>query len=800
MIKNYFKIAFRTLFRNKGFTAINVLGLVLGISFSTMLYVYVRHELSYDNYHDNADQLYRVLTRDKSDPDDVRTYGITIPPVGPELMNQFPEVTDMVRLHRFSGQVIVAVGEENFNERNFFITSDSNFFNVFKFDFVEGDKATALSQPMSVVITQSTAKRYFGGEEAVNKVVQLPGLGDVKVSAVVKDPPTNSHLHFDLLLSNIRNPQEWSRYLTSWNRYNAYTYIVLHEGKDIRDVEAKMPAFVNDHFPANGNGIELGFQRVKDIYLHSSDIESGTESEHGQLAYIYIFGSMAIFLLIVAAINYINLTTSKASSRAKEIGIRKVSGAFKSQLITQFLTEAVVITIISMIAALVVMDLSFSYFNSITGKNFDLNLTTLMDFVPSLLLITLVIGLLAGSYPAFYLARLRPASIIKGESVFSSSKFNLRAILVVCQFTITMVLIISTLVIGNQLRYIQTKDVGFNKEQLMIIDINSGDVRRGFQAIKNEYSKISGVQHVAVSSRVPGEWKNIAEIYVQNPDQNAADSLKAYFMGFDEHILKTYQFKLASGNFFNGDPADSMHVLINAAAAKSMNLENALERNLQINTNDGIWNVQVIGVLEDFNFQSLHQKIAPIIIGFRNNPIQPIDYFTLRIAGDPRTVIAEATKVHEKFDTHTPIEYHFLSQQLNNFYAAEEKAGRIFRMGGVLSVIVACLGLLGLANYHVEKRTKELSIRKILGADSLNLFFMVSSTFAKQVAVAFVIACPIAWFMMREWLQNFEYRTLLRVDVFVIAGTAVLLLALLTVSYQSLRAARANPVQALKRE
>ncbi|MBS1682413.1 MAG: ABC transporter permease [Bacteroidetes bacterium] len=801
MIRSYFKIALRSLLRNKGFTIINILGLVLGISFSTMLYTYVRHELSYDDYHPHADQIYRVITHDRSNPANVRSYGVTVPPVGTALASTFPEVKEAVRLHRFSGQVIVEVGDVKFNERSYFITSDSNFFTVFKFDFVAGDKTTALSQPMSVVLTATTAKRYFGDENPVNKTVTIARVGTIKVTGVIADPPSNSHLHFDLLFTSIRNPDVWEKYLNSWNRYNAYTYVVLHQGQSITDVERKMPAFVKDHLGNNASGVEISFQAVKDIYLHSEGIELGTESERGQLTYIYIFSTMALFLLIVAAINYINLATSKAATRAKEIGVRKVSGALKSQLIFQFLTEALLTAFFSMMLAIVVMDLCFPFFNSITGKHFDLTLNTLKDFIPSLLTITLIIGGIAGSYPAFYLARLKPTSIIKSQPVFDSNSFNLRTGLVVFQFTITIVLIISTLVIGNQLKFIETKDIGFDKQHLMIIDINSGAVRQQFQTIKNEYAKLPGVQHVAVSSRVPGEWKDIEEIYITAPGNNAqTDSTQMYFMGFDEDMLKTYQFKLKAGHYFTGNVADSMHVLINAAAAKAMNLNNPVGALLQTRTEKGTWRVQVIGVLEDFNFQSLHQKVAPIVIGYQNNPIQSIDYFTLKFAGDLRPLIAQATHVHEQFDHQTPIEYHFLNEQLNSFYVAEVKAGQIFTMGGALSIIVACLGLLGLANYHIARRAKELSIRKILGAGILNLFFMVSFSFLKQVILAFVLACPVAWYIMKHWLANFEFQTLLRADIFILAGLLVLSLAILTVGYQSIRAARSNPVDTLKSE
>lgn len=803
MIRNYLKIAIRSLIRNKAFTLINVFGLVLGISFSTMLYTYVSNELSYDSYHQQADRTYRVLTIDKSVPDNVRTYGVSVPPLGPELVSSFPEVREMVRLHKFSGQVVVEIGEEIYSERNFFMTSDANFFHVFDFEWIAGNPETALQQPFSVVLPESMAKKYFGDEPALGKTFELQELGLVKVTGIIRDIPENSHLQFDLLLSNVLENEEWKTYLNDWQDFNAFTYIVLNDGEAVKGLEAKMPELMKKHWGADADVQSTVFQPIQDIYLHSTDIEFGAEQEHGRLSYVYIFSSMAVFLLIIAAINYINLTTSKAASRSKEIGIRKVAGAFKTQLIFQFLTEAFVITLVSMLLAIVMMDLCFPFFNSITGKNFDLSLQTIGDFLPALLIITFIIGVIAGSYPAFYLSKLKPVTTLKGQTVFTGNRFNLRTSLVVFQFMITIVLIVSTLVIGNQINFIQTKDIGFDKEQLMIIDINSGTVRSQFQAMKNEFSKLGGVQHVAVSSRVPGEWKNIREVYVKQGHEVSAagDSLETYFMGFDEDMLKTYELRLEAGTFFSGSAkADSLNVVINVAAAEALNLKNPVGALLRIPTRRGLWNVHVIGVMKDFNFQSLHQKIAPMIIGYRNNPVQAIDYFTLKVSGNTQPIIEGATQICEKFDPETPIEYHFLSEQLNNFYVSEKKAGMIFQMAGTLSIFVACLGLLGLANYHVERKTKELGIRKILGADSLNLFLMVSLSFTRQVALAFVLACPLAWYVMREWLNAFEYRIPLNAGVFILAGVIVLLLALLTVSYQSLKAAMFNPIESLRSE
>lgn len=788
--------------RNKAFTMINLVGLVMGISFSTMLYIYVTHELSYDSFHDKADRTFRVLTIDKSTPENERTYGFTVPPMGPQLVDAFPEVKESTRLFRLSGQVIIEIGENKYNERNWFTTSDTNFFNVFDFEFVDGHQKTALSDPFSVILTESTAKKYFE-DNALGKTIKT-SFGEVKVTGVIKDIPDNSHLQFDLLFSTIRSGADWQTYLNNWQRMGAYTYIVLDKGKTIQDIEAKVPGLMENVWGPDAKLRNTRFQPIQEVYLHSGDIEAGVEEEHGEPLYIYIFASMAIFLLFIAAINYINLSTSKASSRAKEIGLRKVVGAFKKQLIIQFLTEAFVITFLSMILSLVVIDLCFPIFNSIIGKDFDLTMNTIGLYIQPLLFITFLIGILAGSYPAFYLSSLKPVVTLKGQHRVSGKSFDLRAGLVVFQFTITIVLIVSTLVIGDQIRFIRTKDLGFDKDKMFIIDINSRTARQQFQVMKTEFSRLSGVRKVAVSSQVPGEWKAIDEVHVRRTNENSAtaDSLQSYFMGFDEDMMSTYNLHITSGTFFSGkNEADSLNVLLNQSAVQAMKLEEPIGSKVRISGYGREWEANVIGVLQDFNFQSLHQKIAPIVIGFRNNPIAPIDYFSLKIyGGDVQSVISAATKVHEKFDTQTPIEYHFLEDQLDRFYKKEAQAGEIVNLAGVLSIIVACLGLLGLATYNMERKTKELGIRKVLGAGSVNLFLLISNSFIKNILCAFALACPVAWYMMNHWLSAFEYRIGINPVPFVIAGLLVFGIVFLTISYQSVKAALHNPINSLKQE
>lgn len=804
MIRNYFKVAFRALLRNRTFTLVNIFGLVVGISFSCMLYIYVSNELSYDTFHSKSDRTYRIITKDLRDPSNERVYGITTPPMGNALVEDFPEVEEMVRLHQYMGQVVFEVNGEKFQERNWF-TTDPNFFDVFDFEFVAGDKATALSKPYSLVVTESTKVKYFGSEEAVGKVLEIEG-SPVTITGVIKDHPDNSHLQFEFLFSNIRSDDDWTAYLNAWDRFGAYTYIVLRPGSSIDDLREKMPALLQKKLGPYASLFSADFQSIEDIYLHSKDIEAGTERDHGQISYIYIFFSMGIFLLIIACINYINLSTSKALARSKEVGVRKVVGAYKDQLVFQFLTESFLVTFISMFLAIGAMDLLFPYFNDITGKSFDISWQTLKDYGLPLLVISLIIGLISGSYPAFYMAKLRPVSSLKGEGQGDSGAMRLRKGLVVFQFALTIVMIFSTIVVGRQLNFIQNKDIGFDEERLVVIDINNGNVRRNFQTMKEEYAKIPQVKSVAVSSRVPGEWKRIAETYVKNPEVPSIDSVRTYFMGFDEDMLTTYGLSMKSGRFFPGNnQVDSTTVILNEAAVAALGLVDPVGASLNMGVNgrvaDGsVVTLTVIGVLKDFNFQSLHQKIAPIIIGSWNNPVQSIDYFSLKVEGDLKAAIEGATEVHNRFDEFSPIEYHFLDQQLNMFYEAEQRAGMIFRMGGGLSILVACLGLFGLATYNIERRTKELGIRKVLGASSTNLFVLLSSSFTKQVAIAFVIASPVAYYLMNEWLKGFEYKISLDVWIFLASGLVAFLIALLTVSYRSIKAAHSNPLDALRQD
>ncbi|HTF17374.1 MAG TPA: ABC transporter permease [Chryseolinea sp.] len=802
MLNNYLKTAIRFLFKNKGYALLNISGLIIGISFSCMLYTYVKYELSFDSFHHKSDRTFRVMTIDASDVTAPARYNVAPIPVGPELVKNFPEAETAARLYRFIGQVVFNINGENFMERDWYMT-DSAFFDVFDYEFLHGDRASALRQPSSIVLSEAAARQYFGATDVVGRILDRTNLGPLKVTGVFKNPPVNTHLYFNVLVSTAYTEPFWKNQLDNWafdmeSSIVSYTYVVLKSKESLAAVTDKLPAFERLHFGTSQPNVKIELQPLRDIYLHSADVsEQHKITRSGSLSYIYIFSSMAVFLVLIVSVNYVNLATTRAMSRSREIGVRKVAGAKRRQLIAQYLTESFAITAVAMLISLGVMDVAFPYFNQITGRDFDLRLATITEYLPGLITISAVIGLGAGSYPALYLAGLKPVLSLRGKAVATGSQGSLRQVLVITQFALSILMIISTIVVGRQMNYIQTKDLGFLRDNLMVIDINSGNVREKFETVKNEYLKIQGVSHVATSSRVPGEWKNITQLYARS--ENAVDSLNLYFMGFDEDMLDTYRFRLSEGRFFNKNTrSDSTSVLLNRTAVKALSLTEPIGKQISLRSPDGMVRATVIGVLEDFNFQSLHARIEPIAIAAWNNPIQSIDYFTLKFSGDATKIVEKATSVHERFDERSPIEFHFLDQQLQTFYDAEKRASMIFQMGAFLSIFVACLGLSGLAAYNIQRRMKELGIRKILGANSSQLFVLLSTSFMRQILIAFVIAAPLAWFSMREWLEAFQYRVSLGIGVFLISGIVAFLVALVTISIRTVIATRTNPVNTLR--
>lgn len=802
MLKNYFKIAFRTLWKNKGYAFINIIGLAIGISGATLFLTFVKDELSFDKMHSKYDRIIRPITI-QTNVEPNRHYGSNPMIMALTMEEEFPEVENQVTLYRYGNQINYTLDGENFTDRDFFFTTPE-LFEVFDFELIRGNEERALSEPKSVVVSESKAIALFGSIDVMGKIIETQG-GDVKITGVMKDIPDNSHLFAELFFSELLPANIMESIRGSWTNFDSSaSYLVLTPGTDLKILKAKMLEMAKNRLPQNiGNLVTFDLQPLADIHFGSAHIEADLARFKSDKTYTTIFIFISIFLVVIASVNYMNLATSKAVFRAKEIGIRKVVGAVKKQLVSQILIESLLIAFIGLIISVAITDITMPFFNELTGRNYDFSWLHLLNYADILLVLTLVIGVLSGIYPAFFMTSFKTVNILKGEQVKGGS-FNVRKALVVFQFVLSTVLIISTLVVSNQMNYIRTKNLGFNDDNLLVIDINNGAVRPVFKTMKNEFAQIPGVESVGVASRVPGEWKNITRVGVNSYSSNGmmVDSTEVYYMSFDPDMLSTFEINLAQGESFTGnDASDSIKILLNESAVKLLGLQEPLGQSVELEMSAGRGKYTVIGVMEDFNFQSLHSKIEPLIVGAWNNRASIIDYFILKVNGQNiPEVIRAATEVHEKFDTRTVMEHHFLDQQLEVFYESDRQASVIFKVGAGLSIFIACLGLFGLASFTIQKRVKELGIRKVLGASEWRIFMLLSGSFTKQILLAFLIASPIAYWIMSNWLQNFQYRVGVGVGVFLLAGIGTLFIALLTVSYRALRAANSNPVNSLRSE
>lgn len=796
MFNNYIKIAIRNLFRHKAYAIINIMGLTIGITCSTFLYLYVQNELSFDKFHSKSDRIFRVVEIDKKNTGDNYYYGQTTPALAPAISAEFPEVSDYTRVFKRAGHMDIFWKEQRIHERNFLMV-ESNFLHVFDFKFIYGNK-DALKDHNSIVLTESTSKKYFGGKNPIGEVLNYTGYEGMKVTGVLEDIPENSHLQFDFIYSVNTSFERWSEYVKDWSSYGAHTYLVLNNPDQLKNIQEKKSEFIKSHW-GDKKVKDFYLQGLEDVYFESGNVEFAITDLHGNKFYIKLFTAIAIFILIIATINYMNLATAKTTHRAKEIGLRKVTGATRSSLAVQFLIEAILVAMISFILSIGLIEALLPYFNEISGKHFTLEIKDLIDVLGVLFVITILIGLISGSYPAFYLSALKPIECFRGEIKNDFRSLFLREGLVIVQFALSIIMIVATMVVYNQLDFIRQKPLGFDKESMMIIDINNRNVRNNFRTVKASFASIPGVVAVASSSRVPGEWKNIRQTFIKT-SKDAADSVDTYYMAFDEDMLDVYDIKLIEGSNFEGNKVtDSTKVMINQSAADALGLDDPIGKTIKILRMDVP--VKIIGVLENFHYQSLHNNVAPLVIGCWVNNIQGLDYFTLKTSNaNLKKVVAEASKVHEKFDNNTSMEYHFLDSQLDLFYKKDEQAGNLFGLGALLMVFVASLGLFGLTSFMMEKRKKEIGVRKVLGASLAQLYILLSKTYAKQVLIAFSIAAPIGWYMATEWLNYFAYKFDLTVSIFLFAGLISLLIALITVSYRIFQASIVNPAETLKDE
>ncbi len=794
MIRNFLVTTLRNFHKQKFFTFINIAGLSVGIASCLLILSFVFSELSYDRFHDNHKNIYRICARGMIGDTKVNQV-YTTAKLPETLMMEYGEVVNAVRLLT-RNNVRVKIGEEIFNESSL-AAVDSTFFDIFSFPLIKGDTKKVLTEPNTVVLSESAAKKYFGDEDPVNKVILLNENTDCKVTGVMKDFPENSHFHFDLLLSVVsferRLDDHW------WNN-NFKTYIVLRDDADPENLEAKFPAFIKkyigegkddwDTWLAEGNNWEYFLQPLASIHLNSN--LSGEFEANGNINYIYIFISAAILIVIIASVNFMNLSTAKSEQRSKEVGLRKVVGSGKGLLIFQFLYEAVLMSMIAFILSVLLVFIVLPWFNSFTGKSFTLLNIYNLQTLPYLLVAVLGLGILSGLYPAFYLSSFRPMDVLKSKSNTRRNGFNLRGTLVVFQFLISIFLILGTLVVYKQLDFIQHVNLGFNKEQIVVLH-GANALGDKVETFKNQLVSYKDIKNASISQTLPG--KSFMNWGCSVEGREGWLTLNVNLT--DTDFLNTYEMEMAEGRFFSRDfLSDSSGIIINENAKKILNWDDPLQLKIDMNGRS----YQVIGVIKDYHYESLHSEVRPMGMLMFPSDWSP-SYVSIKITGND--VPATLDYIENKWKETTggfPYQFSFFDQEYQQLYDNETQTSNMFIFFAIIAIFIACLGLFALSAYVAEQRTKEIGIRKVNGAGINNILVLLSSNFAKWVLIAFLFSLPLGYIVMQKWLQNFAYKIDLSWWIFIIAGSTALVVALITVSFQTIKAALKNPVEALRYE
>lgn len=801
MVRNYFKIAWRNILKNKGYSSINILGLAIGLACCLLVVLYIQDELSFDHYHTKKDRIYRVVHdwKERNGMETQQIWGNA--PVGAALKADFPEVQTILQ---FSGQISILLkqGEKAFQEERVFCM-DSTAFDMFSWTCIAGNPHTALAAPYSIVLTESMAKKYFADSNPIGQTLEggvtggraAPGI--YTVTAVIKDLPSNSHFTFDALLSMSSFRQSWAEVFDQWEYVDFYTYLLLPEGYDIHKLEKQVPDFIARHQASQEGKYSIHFEPMLGAYLNSkADRQPGPV---GNMQNIYIFAIIGAFILCIACVNFMNLATSRSLERAKEVGVRKVVGASRKNLIVQFMSESLLLVVFAALLALALVICSLPFMEMFAGKRFALSSLFQMQTFSLFIGIVLITSLVAASYPAFVLANFKPVKVFKGSSGLATGATWLRKGLVVFQFGLSIALIAGTLIVFSQLRHLQQTDLGFQKTQMLVIDFNYDDqVLQNLDAIKQSFAQQKDVLSVSASRSIPGSYFPNAGTQIELPD-GEMKSLNQAIFEVDVDFIPNFDIQMAAGRPYAREfPADTINSLvINEAAAKLWGYPDPQKI---IGKRFAQWGRegQVIGVVKDFNYLSLHQKIEPLTL--RLEPLSS-KFITLKIqqAGNPET-IANLADIWSSVAPHRPFLYSFLDDSFNRQYEADYRFRRLFSAFSGLALFIACLGLLGLATYTAQQRTKEIGVRKVLGASTCSIVKLLSIDFLRLVIIALFIAVPLAWWAMNQWLSDFAYHITIPWWIFAIAGASSLFIALFTISGQAIRASMANPVDSLRDE
>ena len=822
MIRSYFTMGWRSLLKNKLYSTLNVTGLTFGIVCFLLIGLYVHDELTFDDQHRNADRIFRLVTHE-SNPNN----GATIVAAGPFMLAEeapkaIPEIEMTTRMQRI-GRANLVDPENPINVQETVTIADEKFLQVFDFPLIEGDRRTALKEPNSIVITEDLAMRIFKRTDVLNKNLQFSYMQTpLKITGILKDHLHNSSFNFTSVMSESTQYNEaWFKEETEndWLSTSFSVYALLRPDAHAPFVADKMTKLVlaNEELEP-GYTVSHSLQALKDMHLHSEGIADGARNSNvdaipqGNPLYVTIFSFTGIFVLLIAGINYTNLTTARASSRIKEIGVRKTIGAVRGNLIRQFLVESLITTAISFVVAVIIVSLLLPPFNNFVNKQFSLFTAASLRFWGIAIALIVAIGILSGGYAALLLSRFNPVALLKGLKIRSAGDFSVRKVLVVFQFTVSTVMIIGTIVLLMQVQFLNNTNLGFDKKLMLVIDVNVGKARSNFEWVKAEMAKVSAVEQVSVTSRVPGEWKTIRRVKAKQ-EGSASEHQIAYAIAADKDFLSTYDIPLLDGRNFQNE-SDSSAIIVNETAAKMLGITSAGDQVIDIpviarnnffvpmyEDVNASFKPRVVGIVKDFHFQSLRDRIQPLFITHTNNPIHPIDYYSVKIsAHDIQGTLEKLKAIMLVNDEREPFEYHFLDDQLALFYIEDQRSQTILSWVAIASVFIACLGLFGLATYSAEQRLKEIGMRKVLGATMVSLISLLSKDFVKLVFIACCVAFPIAWFGASRWLEEYAYHVEVSWWIFALAGVIAIGIALLTVSYQAVKAALVSPVKILKSE
>ncbi|UCE42102.1 MAG: ABC transporter permease [Candidatus Aminicenantes bacterium] len=792
MFLNYIKIAWRNIKRYKGYSFINIFGLAIGLACCMLILLWVQDELQYDRFHTNLHDLYRINAEfHKTEP--VSHYWPMCAPLAPALKEEYPEIVKAARFTRLRRGQLVKYRDQNFLEPRICLT-DPDFFSMFTFPLLEGDPQTVLSDPQSIVLVESTALKYFGNENPIGKVLNINNEQDFTVAGVLRDIPENSTIQFDFLLPFVRIEdfeKAWA-VLDNWSLSGFATYIQLEEKASSESLENKIAYYLQKHVPESEDVIYL--QAFKNLHLFSSHVQFSIEGQ-GDITYVYIFSLVALFILVIASINFMNLATARSAKRAKEVGLRKVVGAKRAQLICQFFYESVGLAFLSLILAVVLVELFLPIFSNLSGKTLVLDFSSHIHIVIAILLMTLLTGFLSGTYPALFLSSLKPVQVLKGTLKTEGRGFLFRRILVVSQFSLSILLIICTIVVSRQIGYMQNKKLGFNREHIVYLPMRE-ELAERFETLKTELKKKSGIVNVAASSSLPTSGVILTTDKVswegKNPEDNVV--LEVTSTGYD--FIETFNMEVVEGRSFSKEfvTDEEKAVVINETAKKIMGMEDPVGKQLIFGDAATI----IIGVVKDYHFKSMHSEIEPLLMA-----IVPTLYryvFIKLESGNIPNTIADIKSIWGTFFPDTPFEYHFLDEAYDKLYRTEQRMGTLFNYFTVLAILISCLGLFGLASFMAEKRTKEIGIRKVLGASLSGIVVLLNKQFTKWILIANLVSWPIAYYAMFKWLQGFAYRIKLEFWTFALAAMIALAIAMMTVSYQSIKAALADPADSLRYE